>query len=340
MTKSYHVCIHGAGGLGSVIGGYLAQTGQKVTLIGRQPHMDAINKDGLLIQGIRGNVLIKDNLSAVTRPEDVEGEIDYYILLTKAKGATSALNDAKVLRGQVVTALTLQNGINKEAALQQAFGKESIIGASIMEAAYLAEPGIVQNSMTVPTTAYFGELEKGSSSRTERLAELFNEAGLGAKSVVDIQHVLWEKIVQVGGASAWSASTLSGMPNLDYGDGLSVRAGAEHYVTIAKELLELYKKMGYKPQNFYTPISRLVEIDNADFEDAVKMMMEMGKQLRDKNTTNKLRTSMHEDILAGRKSEVDVILKPLCDAAQKHMVPVPTFMGAYRVIKTLDGYLN
>ena len=47
------VCILGAGGLGSVIGGYLAKTGVETTLIARPAHADAITRDGLRIEGVR-----------------------------------------------------------------------------------------------------------------------------------------------------------------------------------------------------------------------------------------------------------------------------------------------
>ncbi|MFD1961496.1 ketopantoate reductase family protein [Novosphingobium panipatense] len=51
MTRQLHFCIHGAGGLGSVIGGFLARGGHKVTLIARKPHVEAIRQGGLQIEG-------------------------------------------------------------------------------------------------------------------------------------------------------------------------------------------------------------------------------------------------------------------------------------------------
>ena len=220
MSKTLHVCIHGAGGLGSVVGGRLANAGYQVTLIGRPAHVDAIKAKGLQITG-REDMLVKDNLTCVTHPDEVEGEIDYYILLTKQKAMVGALADAAVLQDRIKTAMTLQNGMGKEALLIEAFGAEKVIGGSIMEGGTMLEPGLVLNHVTTPVTAYFGELEGGSSERTETLASAFSDAGLGAKSVEDITHVLWEKVVQVGGASAWSASTLAGNPELDFGSGIS-----------------------------------------------------------------------------------------------------------------------
>lgn len=62
------VCILGAGGLGSVIGGYLAHTGVEVTLIARPAHVEAIRRNGLRIDGRLGEFRIRENLTAVTTP--------------------------------------------------------------------------------------------------------------------------------------------------------------------------------------------------------------------------------------------------------------------------------
>ncbi len=158
MTKQLHFCIHGAGGLGSVVGGFLARRGHKVTLIARKPHVEAIRQGGLQIEGVRAQFVQRDNLFAVETPAEVEDAIDYYILLTKAKGTDQALADATVLVDRTACALTLQNGVGKEGRLQAAFGKDKVIGGSIMDGATLLEPGRALNNMAVPVTAYFGEL--------------------------------------------------------------------------------------------------------------------------------------------------------------------------------------
>lgn len=336
MSKTLHICIHGAGGLGSVVGGRLAYYGNQVTLIGRPAHMDAIKAKGLQLTG-REELLVKDSLTCVTHPDQVEGEIDYYILLTKHKAMAGALEDATALQDRVKVALTLQNGVGKEDLLIEKFGSERVIGGSIMEGGTLLEPGLVLNHVTTPTTAYFGELSGGSSERTEKLASSFTDAGLGAQSVDDIMHVLWEKVVQVGGASAWAASTLPGNPDLDFGSGLSSYEAAAHYVTISKEMLSIYKGLGYEPQNFYHPVSFLKQMDAMNFEEATEFCLDIGKMF---SKQKGVRTSMHEDILARRKTEVDAIILPLLEQAERLGIAAPTVLGAYRVIKTLDAHCS
>ena len=85
------ICILGAGGLGSVLGGYLAQAEVDVTLIGRPAHMQVIAQCGLRISGIRGEFLIRDHLTPLTHPREADGTFDYLILLVKGKDNQQAL---------------------------------------------------------------------------------------------------------------------------------------------------------------------------------------------------------------------------------------------------------
>lgn len=332
-----HICIHGAGGLGSVLGGYLAESGVDVTLIARPAHAEAVNARGLRIFGSRGEHEVRDHLRACTHPDEVEGDIDYYILLTKVKDAAAALADARPLAPRVRCALTLQNGLDKEATLIACFGRDKVAGGSTIEGATLVEPGVAHNHVTVPVTAYFGELDGGTSARTEVLAQAFDAAGLGARAVEDITHVLWEKAVQVGGASLWSASTLIGRPALDYWDGLAYEHSARHYVTIARELLAVYHALGYAPENFFAPLSKLKEIDGMTPDEAAEVMQKVGRE-RQTPDRDPVRTSMHGDVLGGRETELEIIVKPILDAAARLGVAVPTVLGAYRVIKTVEHY--
>jgi len=337
MTRQLHFCFHGAGGLGSVIGGFLARAGHRVTLIARRPHVEAIRSKGLRIEGVRAQFVQSSNIFAVETPAEVEGDVDFYILLTKAKGTDQALADARILVDRTACALTLQNGIGKEGKLQTVFGADKVIGGSIMDGAVLLEPGRALNHMAVPITAYFGELGGGESDRTCTLATALDAAGMGSRSVADIIHVHWEKLIQVGGASSWSASTLGGIKQHDFVDGIAIREGAIQYVLIVKDLLAIYKALGYQPQNFFAPVSRLVEIDRESFDEALEGVMKLGPRFKPENRP--VRTSMHDDLVAGRRMEVDEVLGPLAAAAERIGVEAPTFLGAYRVLKTLNAYL-
>ena len=333
------VCILGAGGLGSVIGGLLAKSGVETVLIARQAHADAVNANGLKMTGVRGEFVVKEHLSAAANVDRIDGEFDYMILGVKSKDTNTILEENASLKGRVATVCSVQNNIVKEGILAEFFGEEAVLGASTIEGATLEGPGHAHNHMTVDTTAYFGELDGTVSPRAQLITDAFNAAGLSTKAVPHIRQVLWEKLTQIGNASTWSVSTLAGNPELGFADGLVVREGAEHFVTVARELLSVYKAQGYEPQNFYAPISRLKEINAIeDYEEAVQMVLKMGQGLKERGTVG--RTSMHDDVLRGRKTEAEFIIKPFVEKGAELGIPVPTVTACYRIIRVLDNYLQ
>jgi 2-dehydropantoate 2-reductase len=299
--------------------------------------MEAVRRQGLHITGIRGEFLIRDRLTAVSRPQEAEGLFDYLILAVKGKDSETALREAEVLRGRTGAALSLQNSVVKDEILECWLGPQRVIGAAIIEGATLVEPGHVRNTVTTPTTAYFGEVDGRVTPRVEEITEAFKRADLSSRAVENIVQVEWEKLTQIAAASGWSVTTLAAVPDLTFADGIQVRAGAEHYVQLSKELLSVYKALGYTPQNFFAPLSRLKELDQLGFAEAVAMMLEMGRSLRERGM--RARTSMHEDVLRRRKTEVEYILKPFLEQAETFGLSLPTVTAVYRIITTLDHYL-
>jgi len=331
------IVVFGAGGLGSILGGYLALAGAEVTLVARPAHARAIRERGLLIRGLRGEFNVARNLIAVERAEEAEGEYDWFFLGVKAKDTERALEEARPLRERVKAALSLQNSVEKDQILSDYFGPQRTVGFATIEGARLAEPGVVENTLTVPITNYIGELDGHVSPRVRALAELFNKAGLGTQVVSNIRQVEWEKLAQIALASGWAVSTLSGHPGLRFADGLVVREGAEHFVALAKEILEVFAVLGYEPENFFAPVSRLKELRQLPFSEAVAFVQRMGEELRARGS--RATTSMHEDVLRGRKTEVEFILGPFVREGMKRGLQIPTLLAAYRIIKTLDVYL-
>lgn len=332
------VCILGAGGLGSVIGGYLAGSGVDVTLIGRAAHMDAIRRDGLRISGRLGERVVRQNLTAIESAEQASGAFDYLILLVKSKDTAAALRGAEMLRERVRCALSLQNEPYRADKLSEWIGASKVIGAVTIEGGTLVEPGHANNHVTADTTAYFGELDGSVSARTQALAEAFTRAGLKSAAVRDIQQAVWEKLIQIGCASGWSVSTLPAIPRLCFFEGLLVREGAEHYVQINREMLAVYKAMGFQPQNYFAPFSRFKEIDAQSFEDAVESALGVARYMQTNDVRS--RTSMHDDLLRGRRTESEEIFRPLVDKARELRVPIPTFEAVYRVMAVLNHHLQ
>jgi 2-dehydropantoate 2-reductase len=330
------ICILGAGGLGSVLGGWLAESGVDVTLVGRPAHMDAIRSHGLRITGIRGDRTVSAGIEAVDSPDAADGDFDYVVLLVKAKDTETALAKGESLRERCGTVLSLQNAVGKEDRLRSWVGTDRVIGASTTEAGTLVGPGHVRHTATAPTTAYFGELDGRPSVRVAALVDAFSSAGFASAETGQIAHVEWEKFLQIAIVGAWSVSTMGGLGG-SMAQALAVRPAAEHYVQIATELLAVYRAMGYAPQDFFAPYSRFRRLSELSFPEAVDDLMTLGAQMRAAGVIG--RPSLHDDLLRGRTTEVDVILAPFLDEADRHACPVPTARAAYRVIKVLEQWL-
>lgn len=332
------VCVLGAGGLGSVVGGYLALSGVDVTLIARAAHVEAICRDGLRITGRRGEFRVREHLTAVTSPTEAQGHYDYLLLLVKSKDTESALDAAACLRERVDAVMSLQNDPLRAEKLQRWIDPSRVLGAVTIEGGTLVEPGHANNHVTSNTTAYFGELDGSDSARARRFAEAFTAAGLPAQATDAIVQVTWEKLVQIGCASGWSLSTLPAIPSLVFSDGIQVREGAEHYVQISKELLSVYKALGFQPQNFFAPFSKLKEVDSAGFDAAVEAAIAMGRHMEANHIRS--RTSMHDDILRGRRTEAEEIFRPFIETAAKLGLSIPTVHAVYRIATVLNHHLK
>ena len=330
----FHVCILGAGGLGSLIGGWLAESGARVTLIARPAQVEVIRSRGLEISGIRGRHTIRRGLEAVATPDEVRAPIDVLVLCVKARDSDAALGMAESLRDETRLALSLQNTIEKEDVLCSWIGAERVIGASTTEAGTLEGPGQVCHIATAPAAFYFGELDGSTSARVSALVDVFNKAGFASRQTSEIRHVEWEKLLQMSVLAAWSVSTTGMMPGGSVAEALVVREAAEHYVVIARELLEVYHALGYEPQDFFHPFSRFRELSRLSVDEAVVSMQEQGQRMLDRGNVG--RPSLHVDLLRARPTEVEQCLKPFLVEAERRAIAVPTARAAYRIIRTLE----
>ncbi|MBC6427706.1 MAG: ketopantoate reductase family protein [Cellvibrionales bacterium] len=331
------VVIHGAGGLGSVLGGRLALAGVEVTLIARPAHVQAIEEHGLRLTGIRGEAHITKNLTAVSHPDQAQGDFDYYLIGVKGKDTQATLRDAANLLPRCAAFASLQNSLTKEEILAQNLPADrtaDIFGFITTEGGYLVEPGLADNHSTLDHSIYIGELSGGTSERVDKLIAAFNQGGIGAHAAADIRHVAWEKIAQVASYAGWSIMALGPFHNLGINQALSLPELARSFVLFARDLLSVYQAKGYEVQNFFAPITRLKEIVSLPLDEAVALHVEMGrKQLQKSNAI--VRCSMHDDILRHKHCEVEEQLGPFYRGAREHNLNTPHLDAAYQAI---SGY--
>jgi 2-dehydropantoate 2-reductase len=325
------IAILGAGGLGLLVGGRLAQSGVEVAAIARPQHVEAIRSRGLRISGLRGDAVVREPLVAFGDASQCTAPLDYLVVCVKARDTDAALAAAAPLRERTAAALSLQNWIGKDAALQAWIGKERTLGAATTEAGTLTGPGEVRHVGSAPVSCYFGELDGGDSERVSRLVDAFGAAGMPARAAPDIRQVEWEKLLQIASLSAWSIAALG---EHSVAEGLVAREAAEYYVELAGELLAVYRSLGYEPADFFAPYSRFREFAARGFEANVAEAQALGRRMLESGVVG--RTSMHEDVLRGRPSELDHCLGPFLDRAREVGLAVPTARATYRIIKARE----
>src|SRR5262245_34043383 len=104
--------VFGAGAVGGVVGGRLAQHGHEVILIARRPQCEAIREHGLRIETSGGSSVI--HVPTVEHPSEIRWNPDDIVLLTvKTQDAARALEDLAAAEANV-SVVCMQNGVENE----------------------------------------------------------------------------------------------------------------------------------------------------------------------------------------------------------------------------------
>lgn len=180
------IAVIGAGGVGSVIGGLLARAGEDVTLIGRQPHVDAINSHGLLIDGALGERRIP-----VAARERLDFSPDLALLGVKMQDIEATIREAQPHIASTLL-LTLQNGVRADDLLAGLMDKASIASGVVVFGATYLEPGKVTYSPA-------GRLVVGNpfgpvTENVRNVAAVLNKA-LPTHISEDIRGAHWTKLI-------------------------------------------------------------------------------------------------------------------------------------------------
>ena len=105
-----NIAVLGAGAMGSLFGGLLAESGQAVTLLDiNDAHIDVIRQRGLRLETDTRDRRIRSLIAC--RPEHAAAQPDLLIVFTKTLHTASALAGVAGLIGPQTLALTLQNGL-------------------------------------------------------------------------------------------------------------------------------------------------------------------------------------------------------------------------------------
>lgn len=201
------VGIFGAGGIGGYLGGRLSQAGEEVVVIARGDHLNAIQKDGLRVDSIKGDFIAYPQL--VTDDPANAGEVDTIILGVKAWQVEEAAEAMRPMVGPTTVVVPLQNGVEAPAQLSDVLGPEHVVIGLCMLRSFIVGPGHLRHTTDVYPNMQLGEMAGDMDSRVEMLSSIFEKIGLSVTKPDDIHVALWEKFLLFSVASGMGAITRS-----------------------------------------------------------------------------------------------------------------------------------
>lgn len=187
------IAVIGAGAMGSVYAGLLADAGNEVWAVDLwQEHVDAIRETGLRVEGASGDRTVT-TLHATGDLSDA-GTCDLYIIATKASGVGAAAKAIQPLAGPDSLVLTIQNGLGSgDRIARHMISDNVLLGVAEGFGASMKSPGHVHhNAMKL---IRIGEMNGGPSKRLDRVAGVWCDAGFDVQAFDDIDQLIWEKFI-------------------------------------------------------------------------------------------------------------------------------------------------
>jgi 2-dehydropantoate 2-reductase len=296
------VTVIGAGAMGSLFGGLLQRAGNAVTLVDvRTEHVAALRKRDLTIEAADG---ARASVRVPTTTDAAEAlAADLFLLFVKTPFTAAAL---KPFAGRIparAMVLTLQNGIGNDEAIARALGRRVSIALGVTaQAATSLGPAAVRHRSTGPTI--IGLPDGQRPVELEAIAATFSEAGIPTRTTRHVFEHVWQKLLVNVGINA-----LTALANLPNGELFSDPELATLVRRLVGEAASVMRAEGIPAP----------PRDPVDFVRAVA------------EATRAERSSMLEDLLAGRRTEIDAINGEIVRLGERHGVDVT----ANRVVTTL-----
>jgi 2-dehydropantoate 2-reductase len=317
------IAIIGAGAIGGYVGVKLALAGEDLTFIVRGENLRAIRERGMRLVLQDGSEQVARNVRA-TDDYGEAGPQDLVILATKAHQVAAVAGELPRLFGPDTAVVTMQNGIpfwyfhrnggalegstvrsvDSEGSLARQIPPERVIGCVVYPASELVAPGVVRHieGERFP----LGELDGRSTERVTRIAACFTRAGFKAPVLADIRSEIWLKLW--GNLSFNPISGLTHATLLDIcHDTLSRGLAAD----MMREAQTVANKLG------------------------IEFRVPLDKRIAGAEKVGHHKTSMLQDIEAGRAPEIDALVGSVAELARLTDTPTPHIDTVYALVKLL-----
>jgi 2-dehydropantoate 2-reductase len=317
------IAVIGAGAIGGLVGAKLALAGEDVTFIVRGKNLDAIATNGFKLIGADGTEQVALNAKATDR-YDQAGPQDIVILAMKAHQVEAVANDVPKLFGPETVVVTMQNGIpfwyfhNHGGALAGTpvrsvdptgvvaakIPAERVIGCVVYPASELMAPGVVKHieGDRFPV----GELDGSSSERVNRVSACLTAAGFKAPVLDNIRAEIWLKL--------WGNLTFNPISSLSHStlvDICQYPPSRELAAAMMQEAQAVAHKLG------------------------IEFRVTLDKRIAGAEKVGKHKTSMLQDVEAGRAPEIDALVGAVVELARLTETPTPHIDTVYALVKLL-----
>lgn len=318
------IAVIGAGAIGGLLGVKLALGGEDVTFIDSHPaHLDAIRTKGLTLEMHGGERLVASNVHATSDMRE-PGPQDLVIIAVKAHTIPAIAPHVRALFGSVTMVMTVQNGIpwwyfaksggpfnnrritavDPDGTIEANIESDRIIGCVVYPAGEVIAPGVIKH--VEGDRFSIGELDGTKSERVERLAQTLIAAGFKSFVLDDIRSEVWLKLwgnLSFNPISSLTHATLVDICQFPLTRDLAAR--------IMEEAQAVAGKLG------------------------ITFRHTIEKRIAGAEGVGKHKTSMLQDVEAGRSLEVEALVGAVVELARLTETPTPHIDVVYACTKLL-----
>lgn len=304
------IAVMGAGAVGCYFGCMLARAGAPVTLIGRQPHIEAITRNGLILES--GSARHCVSVSASTDASAARGTT-IVLLCVKTPDTEDAIKALVPHLANGAVVVSLQNGVDNIERIRAAAGIEAI-PAVVYVGAEMAAPGHVKHTargdLIIGDLPQHSPMDDDCRRKLERLATLFVRAQVPCRVSDNVEGDLWMKLIM---NCAYNA--ISALSRARYGR----IAGNPYTRDIMQQVVEEVAAVAHAAG---------VQMANVNLVEAAWKLAE---------TMPGTMSSTAQDIVRGKRTEIDSLNGYVARRGAELSVATPVNRTLYALVKLLEA---
>jgi 2-dehydropantoate 2-reductase len=311
--KVLNILVMGAGAVGSAVGGFLAQAGHRVFLVGRSPHMAAIREQGLRIEGIWGEHLIR-GLRTFTSVQEVPREyFDLVLVTTKSYDTREAAEQVLPLLSEDSLVISLQNGLGNVETISEIVGDHRAVGGRLIFGIRIPEAGRAEITVYADKVMLGSPSHKVDFARLEAIAAAFTEAGIPTEATLEIGQFIWGKVFY-----NCCLNPLSALLEVTYGELIEHFETRQIMTSVIEEIFAVAaaKGMGLA---WRSPL---------EYQQIL-----FGRLIPD---TYAHHASMLQDVMRGNRTEIDALNGAIARLGEETGVPTPVNSMLTQLIKVKE----